>query len=83
MRNAAREIPEIADAYIIDEILPLGIDGRDTGGPVKHIGPFGRLVPMQFANAAGVKAHVHARDVLGNTEFSHGDLTGPATGFQP
>ena len=38
---------------------------------------------MQLANAAGVQAHVHAGNVLGNTEFSHGDLTGPATGCLP
>jgi hypothetical protein len=38
---------------------------------------------MQFANAAGVQAHIHAGNVLGNTEFSHGDLTGPASGCQP
>ena len=38
---------------------------------------------MQFANAAGIQTHVHAGNVLGNTEFPHGDLTGPATGLLP
>src|SRR5258708_16097702 len=38
---------------------------------------------MQFANAAGIQAHVHTSDVLGNTECSHSDLAGPATGFRP
>ena len=38
---------------------------------------------MQFANATGVQAHIHAGNVLGNTEFSHGDLTGPTAGCQP
>jgi hypothetical protein len=38
---------------------------------------------MQFANTAGIQAHVHAGDVLGNAEFSRRDLTGPAAGFQP
>jgi len=38
---------------------------------------------MHFSNAASIQAHVHASDALGNTEFSHGDLTGPAAGRQP
>jgi hypothetical protein len=38
---------------------------------------------MQFANAAGVQAHLYAGNVLGNTEFSRGDLTSPAAGCQP
>jgi hypothetical protein len=38
---------------------------------------------MHFSNAASIQAHVHASDALGNTEFSHGDLTGPAAGCQP
>ena len=50
---------------------------------VQHVGPFGRLVPMQLANAAGIQAHVHAGDILGDAEFPHGDLAGPAAGFLP
>ena len=83
MRNAARKIPEIADADVVDEVVSLGIDRGDAGGAVEHVGPFGRLVPMQFAHAAGVQAHVHAGDVLGNPEFAHGDLAGPAAGLLP
>ena len=83
VRNDARKIPEIAEADVIDEILSLGIDRRDTGTAVQHVGPFGRLVPMQFANAARIQAHVHAGDTLGNAQFPNGDLAGPATGFQP
>src|ERR1700692_2856785 len=83
MWNARCEIPEIADADVIDEVVPLSVDGGDAGAAVKHVGPFALLVPMQFANAAGIQAHVHAGDVLGNAEFSHRDLTGPAAGFQP
>src|SRR3979490_3567605 len=83
MRDTARKIPEIADADVIDEGVSLGVNGCDAGAAVQHKGPFGLLVPMQFANAAGVQAHIHAGNVLGNTEFSHGDLTGPAAGCQP
>src|ERR1700730_2237510 len=74
MWNARCEIPEIADADVIDEVVPLSVDGGDAGAAVKHVGPFGSLVPMQFANAAGIQTHVHAGNVLGNTEFPHGDL---------
>jgi hypothetical protein len=83
MWNARCEIPEIADADVIDEVVPLSVDGCDAGAAVKHVGPFGSLVPMQFANAAGIQTHVHAGNVLGNTEFPHGDLTGPAAGLLP
>src|SRR3981189_1666145 len=83
MRDTARKIPEIADADVSIETLPLGVHGCDAGAAVKHVGPFGLLVPMQFAKAAGVQAHIHAGNVLGNAEFSHGDLTRPATGSLP
>jgi hypothetical protein len=38
---------------------------------------------MQFANPAGIQAHVHAGDVLGNRKFPHRNLAGPAAGLQP
>jgi hypothetical protein len=33
--------------------VSLRVDGGDPGGAVQHVGPFGSLVPMQLANAAG------------------------------
>ena len=80
MRDTRWKIPEIADTNVINEVVSLLVDGRDASAAVKHVGPFGLLVPMQFANAAGIQAHVHAGDVLGNAEFSQRDLTGPAAG---
>ena len=80
MRDTRWKIPEIADTDVINEVVSLLVDGCDAGAAVKHIGPFALLVPMQFANAAGIQAHVHAGDVLGNAEFSQRDLTGPAAG---
>ena len=82
MRNARREIPQIADADVIDEIAPLRIDRGDARGAVEHVGPFGRLVPMQLAHAAGIEPHVHAGDVLGNAELAHRHLPGPAARLQ-
>ena len=37
---------------------------------------------MQLAHAAGIQAHVDAGDVLGDAEFAHRDLAGPAAGFR-
>ncbi len=50
---------------------------------VKHVGPFGRLMPMQLAHAAGVQPHVHAGNGLGDAQLAHGNLAGPAAGLQP
>ena len=83
MRNAGGEIPEIADADIVDEIAPLRIDRGDSRRTVKHVGPFAGLVPMQLAHAAGVEAHVHAGDVLGNAKLTHRHLAGPAAELEP
>ena len=38
-------------------------DARLTG---EHVGPFGGFVPVEFAAAVGLQAHVHAREVLGH-----------------
>jgi hypothetical protein len=38
---------------------------------------------MQLPNAAGVEAHIHAGDFLGDAELSYRDLTGPAATLLP
>ena len=55
----------------------------DARAAVQHVGPFGSLVPMQLAYAAGVQPHVHAGDVLGDAKLARGHLAGPAAGLQP
>ena len=82
MRDARREIPQVADADVVDEIAPLRIDRGDARGAVEHVGPFGGLVPMQLAHAAGIEPHVDAGDVLGNAELAHRHLPGPAARLQ-
>ena len=79
MRDARREIPQIADPHVVDEISPLGIDGGDARSAVKHVGPFSLLVPVELADAAGVEAHLHTGDTRGNAEFASRHLTGPST----
>src|ERR1700728_2141367 len=83
MWNARREIPEITNANIVDKVSSLSIDRGDTRRSVQHVGPFGGLVPVQLPNAAGVQAHIHASDFLGDAEFSDCNLTGPTAGFLP
>jgi hypothetical protein len=83
VRNARREVPEIADAHVINEIAAVRVDGGDAGGAVKHVGPLGGLVPMQLTHAAGIQAHVDAGDILGNAELARRHLPGPAAPFQP
>ncbi len=38
---------------------------------------------MQFPNTAGVEPHVDPGDALGDTQFTLGDLAGPATALLP
>src|SRR5205807_9761971 len=79
MRDARREIPQIADPNVVDEISPLGIDGGDARSAVKHVGPFSLLVPVELADAAGVEAHLHTGGTRGNAEFASRHLPGPST----
>src|SRR5215467_7044798 len=56
--------------YVVDEVPPLRVDGRDSRAAVEHIGPFRGFVPVQFAHAAGIEAHVHPGDIFGDAELA-------------
>src|SRR5579863_5482684 len=58
MRNTGSEIPKVSNAHVIDEIPALRVNGCNARGSVEHIGPLGRLVPMQLPYAAGIETHV-------------------------
>ena len=83
MRDALGEVPDVADADVVDELAALLVDRGDAGAAVDHVGPFGGLVPMQLAHAAGVEPHVDAGDLLGDAELALGDLAGPAAALEP
>ena len=51
--------------------------------PIGHHRPFGLLVPVKFANAAGRKPHVHAGDRCRDREHLRVDLARPAAGLNP
>ena len=83
MRNAAGKYQRSPTPTSSTKLRPCGVDRRDARGAVKHVGPFGLLVPMQLAHAAGVQPHVHAGDVLGDAKLARGDLAGPAAARLP
>ena len=74
MGNAAGEIPEIADADVVDKVTALRVDRRDARRSVKHVGPFRLLVPVKLTDAARVQSHVHAGDCFRNAKLPRGDL---------
>jgi hypothetical protein len=43
MWNPRREIPQIADTYVVDKVSPLRIDGRDARGSIER--GFSRPIP--------------------------------------
>jgi hypothetical protein len=54
--------PGISDANIVDKIPALGVDRRDAGRSIEHVGPLRLFVPVQVASASGVQPYVHAGD---------------------
>jgi len=80
MRNYSREIPQIAGADIVDEGASLFVDGRNARMPGEHVGPFGLLVPMHLADAAGIESHIHAGELGCNRQLTHRHLARPGAG---
>src|ERR1700742_3890272 len=78
MRRARGEVPEVALLDVGDVGPALRVENGDAAVAVGHDGPFGRLMPMQLADAAGGKPHVDAGDFLGDCEIVDRDLSGPA-----
>ena len=83
MGNAAGEIPEIADADVVDKVTALRVNRRDAGRSGEHVRPFRLLMPVKLANAARIQPHVHAGDCFRNTKLSGCDLTCPAAARLP
>ena len=83
MGNAPGKIPEVANADVVDEVAPLGVDRRDAGRPVKHVGPLSLLVPVKLADAAGIEPHVHAGYRFRHAKLACRDLARPAAARLP
>jgi hypothetical protein len=79
VRQAGRKIPEVTGLDVLDIRAALRIEHRDAAVAVGHDRPLGLLVPVQFADAAGAEAHVHAGDLGRNGEIGLRHLPAPAT----
>lgn len=51
--------------------------------PAQRDGPLGGVMPMEFANPARRKAHVHAGDISRDWEIFDGHLARPAAFLNP
>src|SRR3954465_8095793 len=78
MRNAGGEIPEVAGLHVVGEIVSVVVDGGDARFAGQNERPFGFLVPVQFADAAGIEPHVDAGDGSGDRQLQLGYFARPA-----
>ena len=78
MRNSAGEIRNVIFVHIIDKRTVCAIHGGYPRGAFNHEPPFCWHVPVQFANSARLKPHVHAGDRCGNRQISNSHLPPPA-----
>ncbi len=83
VRNPGGKIPEIAFGYIGDEALAVEINRRDARVSVKHQGPLGSGVPMQFTDASGCQPHIDTRNRFRYGEFANRDLPRPSPVLHP
>src|SRR5499427_1771283 len=70
--------PEIALTHILHVGATLRVQHRDPAVAIGHVGPFRRLVPVQFADAARAEAHVDAGDSARDREVGLRHLARPA-----
>src|SRR2546425_10645085 len=80
VRDAGPEVPEVAFAHIVLEGATVLVNGGDPGPALEHVSPLGRLVPVQFPDAASLEPHADAGDLGGDGEFPCRRLTAPAAG---
>ena len=78
VRQAGREVPEIASTDVGDRGAAQRVQDRDPAMAVGHDRPLGLLVPVQLADAAGGEPHVDAGDLGRDREVGLGHLPAPA-----
>src|SRR5262249_16038888 len=64
VRHARRKVAEVGWGDGGNERRSVDIQRGQPAIAVEHQRPFVRLVPMQFADAAGGEPHIHARDLF-------------------
>ena len=78
VRHAGREVPEVARCHVAHKRRSVEVQRGQSAIAVEHQRPFVRLVPVEFADAAGGEPHVHARDLCRDREVVHIHLARPA-----
>jgi len=75
--QAGREIPQVAGLHVGHLGASQFVQYRNPTVAVRHDGPLGLLVPVQFANAVRPQAHIDARDIFRDCEIGLGDFARP------
>src|SRR5579872_612762 len=78
MRVTGRKIPDITLLNVGNIWTACRINHGNPAVTVSHVRPFGCLMPMQLADAAGRQSHVDAGNGCGNREIRLGYLARPA-----
>lgn len=82
MRHTTGEVPEVTLLQVIDEVAALVVESSDAHLAIKHVGPFGLLVPVKLTDDALVESHVDSGELDTGGELTDGRLSGPASFLQ-
>ena len=80
MRDACRKIPEVSLADVLLKGASVLVNGGDPRPALEHVGPLGRLVPVQLPDAACREPHVDTGDLGGDGQLAYCRLPPPAAG---
>ena len=76
--QAGREIPQVAGLHVGHLGAAQFVQYRNPTVAVRHDGPLGLLVPVQFADAVRPQAHIDARNIFRDGKIGLGDFARPA-----
>src|SRR3954464_13862821 len=80
MGVALWKIPEITRSVIGNLGFACGVDHRDLALTAQDVGPFGRIMPMHLARAAGVHEQMRPCDIGREREPRAGKVARPTAG---
>src|SRR5258707_14186858 len=69
MREAGREVPQVALAHVVDKDSPIRIQQRDASISVEHDGHLIGCMLMELAKVANIQSHIDARQFCGGRQF--------------
>lgn len=82
VRHTAGEVPQVTLLQIIDEVAALVVESSDAHLTIKHVSPFGLLMPVKLTDDALVESHVDSGKLDTGGELADGCLSGPASFLQ-